>query len=345
MIVIRNLVSPDINEYISVIPNNEEKYISFTKNIIIGKYRDYKTGAIKNTTFKIRFVDSFKFMSTSLAKLASNLPDDHFKYLEKYYQGEKLELVKRKGVFPYEYINSLERLKENKLPPQEAFYSNLSGEGITDEDYEHAKRVWKVFECETLKDYLELYNEVDVLLLTDVYENFRDICLANYGLDPAHYFTAPGLAWDACLKMTGVVLELLPDVEMMLFFERLSRGGISMISNRYAKANNKYMGKSFDKNKPKKFIIYVDANNLYGFIMSQKLPTGGFEWLEDEEIENLFNNQKEEWEKTPCIVEVDLEYPEGLHDLHNDYPLCAEKILLKNKIEKLIPNLYDKNPL
>ena len=116
-----------------------------------------------------------------------------------------------------------------------------------------------------------------------------------------------------------------------------------MISNRYGEANNKYMGKSFNKNKPKKYIMYFDANNLYGHAMSEKLPTHGFKWLSSGEMENLFNNQVVQiWEKTPCILEVDLEYPENLHDLHNDYPFCPERVECKNGVEKLIPNLRDK---
>ena len=189
---IKNLGYTDGN--IDCIPNNEEKYISFTKNTVTGSYTN-KEGKTKPIKHKIRFTDSFKFMSASLDSLVNNLPDDAFNNLKKYYKGEKLSLVRRKGVYPYEYMDSLERFKENKLPPKEAFYSRLTGEGISDEDYEHAKKVWKVFGMKTLQDYHDLYNVIDVLLLADVYENFRNVCMKNYNLDPAHYFTAPGLAW------------------------------------------------------------------------------------------------------------------------------------------------------
>ena len=198
---IKNLSFTDGN--IDCIPNNEEKYISFTKNTVVGSYTN-KEGKDKPIKHKIRFIDSFKFMSTSLESLVDNLPDDAFNNLEGCYKGERLSLVKRKGVYPYEYMNSLERFKENKLPPKEAFYSRLTGEGIGDEDYEHAEKVWKVFGMKTLQDYHDLYNVTDVLLLADVFENFRNVCMENYKLDPAHYFTAPGLAWDACLKITDV---------------------------------------------------------------------------------------------------------------------------------------------
>ena len=229
--------------------------------------------------YEIRFIDSFKFLSASLDTLVNNLQDEAFNNLEKYYSGDKLNLVKRKGVYPYEYMDSMERFEENKLPPKKAFYSRLTGEGISNEDYKHAKKVWDVFEMKTLKDYHNLYNETDVLLSADVFENFRNVCLKNHELDPAHYFTAPGLAWDACLKMTGVNLELLSDVDMLLMVEKGIRGGVSMVSTRYSKANNKYMGRKFKRSRPFKYIIILDVNNLYGFGMSKPLPTHGFKWM------------------------------------------------------------------
>ena len=338
---IKKLGSP--NENMDCIPNNEEKYISFSKNIKVGEYKDKKTGEVRDKTFKIRFLDSFKFLPTSLGALVNNLPNDAFNNLERYYTPEEARLIKRKGVYPYEYMNTEERFNETKLPPKKAFYSRLSGEGITEEDYKHALNVWNVFNMKTFKEYHELYNETDVLLMADVFENFRNNNLKIYGLDPAHYFTAPGLSWDACLKITGVELELLTDLDMLLMWERCIRGGISMISNRYGEANNKYMEGGFNENEPSKYIMYLDANNLYGCAMSMKLPTHGFKWMSGGELENLYENQElNTWNKTPCILEVDLEYPEKLHDLHNDYPLCPEGVKCKNNVEKLIPNLRDK---
>ena len=231
-------------------------------------------------------------------------------------------------------MDSIERLKENKLPSKESFYSTLTEEGFSDEDYQHALNVWEEFEIKSMEGYLELYNETDVLLLADVFENFRDMCLKIYKLDPAHYFTAPGLACDACLKKTEVELELLTDIDMLLMVEKGIRGGVSMISNRYSKANNKYMGDKFNPSEPSKYIQYLHANNLYGAAMSKPLPIRGFKWMNDKEL--LV------WRKTPCILEVDLEYPDKLHDLHNDYPLAPERIMCKNEVEKLIPNLGNK---
>ena len=120
---------------------------------------------------------------------------------------------------------------------------------------------------------------------------------------------------------------------MLLLFEKGIRGGISMISNRYSKANNKYMEEKYDSGSPSKYITYLDANNLYGWVMMKPLPVGDFEWMEEKELEN--------WKNFPCILEVDLEYPKELHDLHSDYPLASEKLKINN-VEKLIPNLWDK---
>ena len=152
---------------IDCIPNNEERYISFTNRIQVGSYTT-KEGENKPLHHQIRFINSFKFMSASLDKLVNNLPKDDFNNLKRYYTGDKLSLLTRKGVYPYEYMNSLERLKETQLPPREAFYSILNDEGISDEDYSHAQKVWKTFEMKILKDYHNLYNQVDVLLLSDV---------------------------------------------------------------------------------------------------------------------------------------------------------------------------------
>ena len=337
----KKLGSANKKETIKCIPNNEENYISFTKTLITGQYTN-KKGEIKDKSFDIVFKDSLKFMSSSLGALVNNLPKDAFKNLLKYYTEEKAELIKQKGFYPYEYMNSEEKFKDKELPPRKAFYSKLSGRGITKTDYKHAWNVWNTFNMKTLKDYHDLYNETDVLILADVFENFRDLCLKIYELDPVYYYTAPGLSWDACLKMTDIQLELLSDPDMLLMFEKGIRGGISIISNRYGEANNKYM-KSFNRKKLKKFLVYLDANNLYGFAMSMKLPTHGFKWLTSGEMENLYKNQiVQVWEKTPCILEVDLEYPKESHDLHNDYPFCPERVKCENGVEKLIPNLRDK---
>ena len=316
---------------IDCIPNNEEKYISFTKEILVDKFIN-KEGEEKEVKRKIRFIDSFKFMAASLESLVKNLPKESFKNLKEFYEGDELKLLLRKGVFPYDWFDNFGKLSSTSLPPKESFHSILNDSGISEEDYQHAQNVWKTFNMKTMRDYHDLYLKSDVLLLSDVFENFRDVCLDNYRLDPIFYYTAPGLAWDACLKITKVELELLHDYDMLMMVEKGIRGGVSMISTRYGKANNPYM-KDYDPDQPTKFISYLDANNLYGWAMCKPLPTKGFRWMKREELKD--------WKSMPCILEVDLEYPEKLHDLHNDYPLAPERITV-NKVEKLIPNLNDK---
>ena len=271
-------------------------------------------------------------MCTSLDELVNKLPKDAFNNVKRYYADDNLSLVTKKGIYPYEYMDLPEKLKETQLPPKEAFYSRRNDEGISDENYAHARKVWEKFEMKNLEDYHNLFNRVDVLLLADVFENFRDICIRNYNLDPDHYYTAPGLAWDAALKITKVELELLSDMDMLLMVEKGIRGGVPMISNLYAEANNKYMGKSFIDTMLFIYIAHLDANNLYGWAMSKPLPMHGFKCMKVSELET--------WENHSCILEVDLKYPKSLHNLHSDYPLAPEQIKV-NKVTKLIPNLGD----
>ena len=320
------------------IPSTEEKYISFSKVIKVGEFKDVG-GNVFPVTFKIRFLDSFKFLQTSLANLVSNLSPDDFINTKHVFK-KNVELLTRKGVYPYDYVSSLEKLSETCLPPKEEFYSKLNDEDITDEDYQHAINVWNTFGCKTIRDYHDLYLKSDVLLLADVFENFRKTCLHHYKLDPAHYYTSPGLAWDACLKTTGQHLQLLHDYDMLMMFEQGIRGGITHISKRYAEANNKYM-KNYNPEKESTFIQYLDANNLYGWAMSQHLPTHGFKWMKNLTMEKLYeildkgNHSMANSYKKGYIFEVDLEYPQHLWKTHNDYPLAPEKMIV-NGVEKLI---------
>jgi len=160
----------------------------------------------------MRFIDSFRYMSSSLDDLVKSLNKDQLQILKEFFPVEsEFNLVMRKGIFPYDYVDSITKLAETSLRPKDVFYSRLKGEGITDEDYKHATKVWKEFKMKTFREYLELYNKVDLLLLADVFENFRDLCMTHYELDPAWCYTAPGLSWDAALKTTSVKLELLSD--------------------------------------------------------------------------------------------------------------------------------------
>ncbi|KAK3801763.1 hypothetical protein RRG08_043778 [Elysia crispata] len=323
----------------SCIPNNTEKYISFSLG-------------------QLRFIDSAQFLLASLDKLVSANKPEAFQITARYEPDR--ELLLRKGVYPYEYMDSWERFEETQLPPKEDFYSKLTGASISDSDYNHAQRVWETFGCQTLGNYTDLYCRTDVLLLADVFENFRKTSQKQYGLDPAHYYTSPGLSWDALLKKTEVKLELLTDYDQHLFIEKGMRGGISMVSKRHARANNPAV-EGYDPEKPNNYILYLDANNLYGWAMSQPLPTGGFRWVED--CDGLVGTIQDQPADGPegFILEVDLEYPQELHDEHNAYPLAPERMVVQKEwmseyqhgllgkgmasaeVEKLVPNLRDKN--
>ena len=263
---------------INAIPNNMEKYMAF----MLGNH--------------LVFLDSFQFMSSGLEKLVSNLPRKSLKYTSQKFKGKKLDLMARKGVYPYDYMDSFDKFNE-KLPTKEEFYSVLNNEHISDEDYKNAHNVWNTFSIKNMGEYHDLYLKSDVLLLADVFENFRKTCLEYYKLDPCHYFTSPGLSWDAMLKMTKIKLELMTDIDMFQFIEKGLRGGISYIANRYGKANNKYM-KEYNEKAPSKYIMYLDANNLYGWAMSQYLPTGGFRWMTQKQIDKInLAKYKEDSEK------------------------------------------------
>ena len=326
---------------INVIAQNAEKYMAF----YIGKH--------------LSFIDSFAFMSSSLDKLAGNLEDRDFIYTKDYFTDPvQFNLMKRKGVYPYDYMDSFSKFNDRELPKREDFYSLLRGENISEDDYSHAQNVWNTFNLKNMGEYHDLYLKTDILLLVDVFENFRKTCLTYYRLDPLHYVTSPGLAWDAMLKMTGINLELITDIDMQLFIEKGLRGGISYIAHRYATANNKYI-KNYDPNKQSSYIMYLDANNLYEWAMSRPLPYGNFKWVDMDKVNGLDLLGKEKG--VGHIYEVDLEYPEELHDLHNGYPCAAEKVKVSNdmlsdycreikdkfnissgNVNKLIPNLMDK---
>ncbi|KAK0056091.1 hypothetical protein Bpfe_014492 [Biomphalaria pfeifferi] len=416
----------------------------------------------------LRFIDSNLFLSASLEKLVQNLADAQVDSTEKFKHtleltgkdADLLKLLQRKQVYPYEYFTKFEVFKDESLPNKTCFYNSLKNVHISKEDYAQVEEVWKAFNFKTLKDYHNLYVKTDVAHLADVFEHFRKTSLQQYSLDPAHFYSTPGLAWQAALMKSDVELELLTDADMFEMIESGKRGGVAMITKRYSEANNSTMSEAsiptmseetyseannatiseesnptkseatyseannakmseetyseanhptmseasnpamseetyseannptmseasnptmseatyseannltisentnkFDKTK-RKWIIYLDANNLYGWAMSQPLPLKDFKWLTEEDISSLDIKNISDDAETGYILEVDLEYPEELHDQHNDFPLAPEKINLTKEMlspycktlldkfhikepggDKLIPNLMNK---
>jgi hypothetical protein len=315
---------------ITCIPQSSEKFISFQLD-------------------KLVFKDSMAFMNESLSKLVSYLNLD------------KNNLLFRKGVYPYDYMDSLERFDERGLPKKEMFYSKLTNEHISDEDYEHAQKVWLQYNIEDMGEYADLYLMTDVELLSIVFESFRKLCKINYGLDPAHYYTTPGLSWASMLNKTHSKIELFTDVNDYDWIQSNVRGGISSSMKRYAKANNKYLP-DYDEKIPSSFIVDLDANNQYGWAMSQPLPISDYCHVRDlSKFTSKYILGIPDDNIVGYILEVDLHYPKSLHDKHNFYPLAPENIPIKKDMlseycqdvlneknlkftetYKLTPNLFDK---
>ena len=326
--------------HMGVIAKNVEDYISFSIKVEVDKYID-KEGNERPREIDLRFIDSFKFMSSSLDLLVNNLAKGGHKFWGfEEYSDKQRELLIRKGIYPYEYMDNWNRFNETRFSSKDKFYSNLYMSGVGDCEYEHARNVWKEFRIRNMGEYHDLYLKTDTILLANVFESFRSVCMENYGLDPAHFYTAPGLAWKACLKKTGIRLELLLDPGMLLMFKRGIRGGITLSVHRWVAANNPYMDE-YDSSKPTKYLQYLDTNNLYGWVMSQPLPTGGFRWVKCNGNPNRLVEEMAGKKDLGYLLEVDVSYPKELHDLHNDIPFMCTKIRI-NGVEKLIPNLYYK---
>ena len=232
---------------------------------------------------------------------------------------DKFIMLLRKGVYPYEYIDEWGKFNEKLLPGKDSIYSNLTLENI-----------FKKFNINNLGEYHDLYVRSDTLLLADIFENFRQSCLENYELDLAHFVSLPRLAWQACLKKTNVELELLTDYDMLLMVEEGIKGGICHAVQRYAHANNKYM-KDYDKKKKSSYIQYLDANNLYGKAMTEKLPVRGFKWVNDiSEIDENFVKVYNKNDNKGYILDVDVDYPNKLQNLHSDLPFLPERMVINN---------------
>ena len=234
----------------------------------------------------------------------------------------------------------MQKLKEKNCLLESVFFSSTKKGKISDDgkksdghislkDYLMCEKIWDEFDIKDMGDYHDHYLKKDVLLLADVFEKFTETCLKFYGLDPCHYFSFPGLSWDAMLKMTGVKLEKISDHDKYLFFEKGLRRGLSYIAKRYAKANNKYMN-DYDPKKPSKLITYLDMNNLHGWAMSEYLPYGEFKWLKI--VDEFDVNSVSEKSPIGYFLQADLEYPDQLHELQNYYPLAPEKLAVSSDV-------------
>lgn len=291
----------------------------------------------------MRFVDTLRFLPSRLFYLVNNLPKELLSETKKQFSKQnQFDLINRKGVFLYSYITSSKVLEETQLPSKEAFFNDITPEDIADADYQHARNVWSSFNIRNLGEYSDLYLLTDVMLLADVFENLRDMCLREYSLFPAYYITLPSFTRDVMLKITGMVLDTIQECNMFLFFENGIRGGITQCCHRHAQANNKHC-EGYDSTKPSQYISYLDANNLYGWSMSLYLSSGGFKWLSDQDINNLDTIKLPSDGNIGYVFEVDLTYPTSLHKAHQSLPFCCESsIPPTGQFSKLLTTLKDK---
>ena len=341
-----HFIIQEASEYtdkIIVIAQSFEKYMSFS-------FMDLK------------FMDSFQYLSSSLEELAKNLSKDDYKNTDKYW-GEHSELMRSKGIYPYEYVKNHNVFSQEELPRQENFYSSLTLKGISTKEYLHGKQVWNAMKCKTFGDYHDIYLKTDVLLLTDVFENFRKLTKKIYKLEATNYYGAPGLAWDAMLRKLSLSdfkgLGAVHDDKMRKFFEDGKRGGLCMsFGTRKATANNKYTNGYSGGNQT--YLSYLDMNNLYGKAMCDTLPEYIVGYVNDVSIEDILGtDNKSEY---GYYVKVDVNIRDELKNKCKGYPLFPEtraveeewisdfqrKILKDNKrkfnknSKKLLMTLYDK---
>ena len=287
--LIRALQNLDNKIPFSCLPRNSNKFISLQIGTFI-------------------FKDSYLFLNKSLDYLTNTINDDDRISLKQEF-GKNYQLLTKKGIYPYDYFDNNKKYNEQKLPNKEEFFNKINNKNISDEDYTHAQTVFEKFNCKNLLDYSILYLKTDICHLSDIFQKFSKFAYETYGLDPRHSYTLPGFSWQSMLKMTKIELELISDPDMYLFLMDTIRGGISVCNKKHVIADNKYIDKNTKNNK---YLIYLDANNLYGISMVQKLPYKNFKWSNDLTLDQT------------GIYEVDIEIPKELHNKFKDYPLCPE---------------------
>ena len=325
--IVKTLHSATANLKIEVIPTNDEKFIALNYGVYI-ETRGKKRGEVAIYEY-LRFIDSFKFMPSSLSKLVQTLPHDKFTILDNFYRGyshEQRELLKHKGNFPYSYVDSFDKLNDLELPGIRHWKNILKDNSIdiTYAELDQLKKVFREFNCEILKQFLELYLAGDVLQLACWFEELRSVCYKTYSLDCAQFYTTSNLSGSACLKVCQPQLELLTDRELLDVTERMIRGWIaSVFSSRLERANSPSLP-NYDESKELASMIYIDANNLYGGVMfNYTLPEKAFELVTEITLEEIL--QTDDNGRIGFVVEVDLEYPDAIHEKHSDFPILSDK--------------------
>jgi len=323
---------------LNVIPTTHEKYMSVSASVEVGK-----SSKGKAIYFNILFLDSFQFLSSSLAALVDTLDQLPLteSRLRAQYPGISDAVIRRKGVFPYSYFDSLSRLEETSLPSIEAFKDDLTGAECSTEDYAHAQKAWSEFQCKNFRMYTAKYMNLDIYLLADVFERFRALSLQEDGLDPVHFVSLPGLSYMACFKRTGEKIDLLQDIDMVRMFERGIRGGLTFVNKHQVEARIPELGNNQDGNV---HLAYIDQNNLYGSSLCRPLPHSEFSWLDEDELKYFSDSQNilklEDEGEWGYLFEVDLIYPQELHDHTSDFPLAPEAGFIERDMFSPFMNSY-----
>lgn len=305
------------HQNITVLPQSVDTYISIT----IGK---------------CRYLDSQRFLNAPLETLIESATAESgsqaFRYLRRHVENDRLDLFMKLQPFCYEFLDGPEKLAEDRLPPKSAFFDSVSEKNISDDEYHHAQAMWDAMKMRTLKDYVETFLLTNVLLLTDVLSIFRKKMLETFKLDPMQYFSLSGYSFDCALRDSEAKIELLTDLEMHQMLESSIRGGLATIgSPRYAKANNPHLpDQQYEADTTTSQIHFFDFNGLYTSVMkNHRLPTFGFTWLSDGEIERFDLMSIAPDSDHGYIIECDLDYPEELHDAHDSFPLAPEHVRIK----------------
>ena len=278
-------------EKLSAISRTDEVYFSFSQRIIFSE-NICKDGRHVPLYSEIRFLDSFQFMSQSLESLAKTMETSSLQLLRNKLSDMSdfdFEKIRGKCFFPDNYLDSFEKFSQPSPAYGAAWRNSLSGKiDISERDYEKAKEIHTLIRCSNFGDHHDFYLTLDVYLLADIFEAFRGVCLKEYHLDPVHSFSAPNLSWEGLLNTTRIELGLLSDIDMLLFCERVIRGGINGFGAMRRKANNKYM-EDFDKSQPSVFGAFFDVTSLHAGTMQQPLPCGNYKWRTDLTINEILN--------------------------------------------------------
>jgi hypothetical protein len=293
----------------------------------------FPTKVTRRKFMKLVFLDTFNFMPSSLANLVSSCPS--LPLTDSFLSNLPASVRQSKGIFPYAYMNSEERLSETQLPSIESFHNDLTDSPCSQNDYDSAQLAWREMQCTTLQDYMLTYLKLDVLQLADVFQHFRHIALQQDGLEPTNFVGIPGFSWMSAFKFTGCQVDLLQKESMYVFYEGGCRGGCAFVNKHYVERNSPD-DDDYNPAKAHTELLYIDANNLYGQALSQALPQCNFEWVDNVQLHEIL--QLPDDGPIGYTREVNLSIPPHLHDFSDDFPFApiSKKVTLDMQSDFMI---------